>query len=89
MAGVTPGQLLRSHSSRPLRRQLHFDEVITAWSRFIDLGRNVGAMIPHDRPKIGPERNQGEFPPSEILLIPDTLIACHKYIETRSFRFLE
>ena len=66
-------------------RQRHFDESAAPWHRRIDLGGDCRRVITHQRPDIRPEHDQREFPPRQVLLIPDVLIGCHQNVKPCRF----
>lgn len=59
----TPPPTRRSHLPPPrLRRQRHFDEVVTSNSGRIDAGRYRFTVFPHHRPDIGAKHHQRQLP---------------------------
>ena len=78
----------RTMVSSRFRRQRHFDEVVASGCYRIDFGRYRHAVLPNHRPDVGPEDDQSEFPPFQILLMPDVLIRCNHHIESPLFRHL-
>ena len=52
----------------------------------IDSGHYFRAVLPYDRPYIGAEDNQSEFPATQLLLVTDVLIGGNHHVEPGFFR---
>jgi len=78
-----------SHLLSALWRQRHLDEGVAPRRCRFYSGRYRRLVIAHHRPDIGTEHDEREFPPREVLLIPDVLIGRHDHVEPRRFRRVE